>query len=151
MIILIEYDKAIRSFNNLNTSFNTELLEINEVFSNNSVSTILIYQKNLTKDIKNSFQNKRKVQNLSSLDFSKVLQDCLIFFHSDIIDEKTDIESVNNLFKFCRTNHKHLVLQFSNHNQHLFNQQSVDFLIKRQDLSTYLTLINRELKLNNFL
>jgi len=147
MIILIECQKEIKSFNNLNTSFNTDLLEINEIFSNNSISTILLYKKNLTKETKVSFQKKRKVKNLIDIDLSKVKEDCIIFYHSDIIDEFTDHNIVKNLFDFCNKNKKHIVLQYSEKSNHIFNFDNI-IKIKREEISKFLKKLNRELKIS---
>lgn len=150
MILLIRCDKEIRSYNNWLTSFNSEVLDINEVLINNGLSTLLLYRRKLTKEIRQSTTHKRGANSVSSLDFSLLKEDCILFLHSDVLREEGDEESIERLFRFCHENCKHLVLQFSLENQHLINHicTGSEVYIHRDELKTFLTRLDRDLKLD---
>jgi|LauGreDrversion4_2_1035121.scaffolds.fasta_scaffold506284_2 hypothetical protein len=153
MIILIRCDKEVKSYNNWTTTFNSEMSDINDVFISNGLSTILLYRRKLPDEVKKSTTKKRGINCISSLDHSLLTQDCILFYHGDVIDEKKDVESIEDLFKFCHENGKHLVTQFSLENQHMINHicTGSEVYIDRGEFKTFLTRLDRELKLSNFL
>ena len=80
MILLIRCDKKVISYNNWLTSFNSEILDINEVLINNGLSTLLLYRRKLTKEIRQSTTHKRGANSVSSLDISLLKKIVFCFF-----------------------------------------------------------------------
>jgi putative sterol carrier protein len=153
MILLIRCDKEVKNFNNWTTAFNRDLLDIKEVFDNNDISTFLIYKKKLPDEIRKSFHQKRGCSSLSTLDFTLIKEECMIFYHADVIQEETDSKIIEDLFNYCHINNKHLILQFSLETQHLVNHicNGSEVYILREQVESYLKVIDRELKLNRLL
>jgi hypothetical protein len=153
MIILIRCDKEVRSYNNWTTTFNSEIGDINEVFTSNGLSTLLLYKRKLPDEVRKSTTQKRGIGSVSSLDFSLLTQDCILLYHGDVLDEEKDVKAIEELFQLCHNNQKHLVLQFSLENQHLINHicTGSEVYIQRDELKTFLVRLDRELKLSNFL
>ena len=152
MILLIRCDKEPRSYNNWETTFNSEISDVNEVFISNGISTILLYKRTLPDEVKKSTTHKRGTKNLSLLDFSLLKEECILFYHADVITNE-DSESIEKLFHYCHNNNKHLVLQFSLETQHLINHicTGSEIYIQRDELKTFLTRLDRDLKLNKLL
>jgi len=150
MIILIRCDKEVKSYNNWTTTFNSEIADINEVFTSNGLSTILLYRRKLPDEVRKSTTQKRGIGSVSSLDFSLLTQDCVLLYHGDVIVEDKDVNSIEELFQFCHINQKHLVLQFSLENQHMINHicTGSEVYIHRDELKTFLVKLDRELKIS---
>ena len=150
MIILIRCDKEVRSYNNWTTTFNSEIGDINEVFTSNGLSTILLYKRKLPDEVRKSTTQKRGIGSISSLDFSLLTQDCILLYHGDVLDEEKDVKAIEELFQLCHNNKKHLVLQFSLENQHLINHicTGSEVYIHRDELKTFLVRLDRELKIS---
>lgn len=150
MIILIRCDKEVKSYNNWTTTFNSEIADINEVFTSNGLSTILLYRRKLPDEVRKSTTQKRGIGSVSSLDFSLLTQDCVLLYHGDVIVEDKDVKSIEELFQFCHINQKHLVLQFSLENQHMINHicTGSEVYIHRDELKTFLVKLDRELKIS---
>ncbi len=150
MIILIRCDKEVRSYNNWTTTFNSEIGDINEVFTSNGLSTLLLYRRKLPDEVRKSTTQKRGIGSVSSLDFSLLTQDCVLLYHGDVIVEDKDVKSIEELFQFCHVNQKHLVLQFSLENQHMINHicTGSEVYIHRDELKTFLVKLDRELKIS---
>jgi hypothetical protein len=148
MILLIRCDKEPRSYNNWETTFNSEISDVNEVFINNGISTLLLYRRTLPDEVKKSTLHKRGTKNLSSVDFTLLKEECILFYHADVITEE-DKESVEKLFNYCHNNNKHLVLQFSLETQHLINHiyTGSEIYIHRDELKSFLTKLDRDFKL----
>jgi hypothetical protein len=150
MIILIRCDKEVKSYNNWTTTFNSEIADINEVFTSNGLSTLLLYRRKLPDEVRKSTTQKRGIGSVSSLDFSLLTQDCVLLYHGDVIVEDKDVKSIEELFQFCHVNQKHLVLQFSLENQHMINHicTGSEVYIHRDELKTFLVKLDRELKIS---
>lgn len=150
MIILIRCDKEVKSYNNWTTTFNSEIADINEVFTSNGLSTLLLYKRKLPDEVRKSTTQKRGIGSVSSLDFSLLTQDCVLLYHGDVIVEDKDVKSIEELFQFCHVNQKHLVLQFSLENQHMINHicTGSEVYIHRDELKTFLVKLDRELKIS---
>jgi hypothetical protein len=150
MIILIRCDKEVKSYNNWTTTFNSEIADINEVFTSNGLSTLLLYRRKLPDEVRKSTTQKRGIGSVSSLDFSLLTQECVLLYHGDVIVEDKDVKSIEELFQFCHVNQKHLVLQFSLENQHMINHicTGSEVYIHRDELKTFLVKLDRELKIS---
>jgi hypothetical protein len=150
MIILIRCDKEVKSYNNWTTTFNSEIADINEVFTSNGLSTLLLYRRKLPDEVRKSTTQKRGIGSVSSLDFSLLTQECVLLYHGDVIVEDKDVKSIEELFQFCHINQKHLVLQFSLENQHMINHicTGSEVYIHRDELKTFLVKLDRELKIS---
>ena len=150
MIILIRCDKEVRSYNNWTTTFNSEIGDINEVFTSNGLSTLLLYKRKLPDEVRKSTTQKRGIGSVSSLDFSLLTQECVLLYHGDVIVEDKDVKSIEELFQFCHVNQKHLVLQFSLENQHMINHicTGSEVYIHRDELKAFLVKLDRELKIS---
>ncbi len=150
MIILIRCDKEVKSYNNWTTTFNSEIADINEVFTSNGLSTLLLYRRKLPDEVRKSTTQKRGIGSVSSLDFSLLTQDCVLLYHGDVIVEDKDVKSIEELFQFCHVNQKHLVLQFSLENQHMINHicTGSEVYIHRDELKPFLVKLDREIKIS---
>ena len=152
MILLIRCDKEARSYNNWITTFNSEISDVNDVFISNGISTLLLYKRKLPDEVRKSTIHKRGTKNISSLDFSLLKEECILFYHADVLTED-DEEAIEKLFNYCHENNKHLVMQFSLENQHLINHicTGSEIYIHRDEFKTFLTRLDRDLKLNKLL
>jgi hypothetical protein len=150
MIILIRCDKEVKSYNNWTTTFNSEIGDINDVFTSNGLSTLLLYKRKLPDEVRKSTTQKRGIGSISSLDLSLLTQDCILLYHGDVLDEEKDVKSIEELFKLCHSNQKHLVLQFSLENQHMINHicTGSEVYIHRDELKPFLVKLDRELKIS---
>jgi hypothetical protein len=122
------------------------------MFVNNGISTLLLYRSKLPSEFKKTLNPKRGISSISSFDFTKVEQDCIIFYHGDVLKESDEV-AIENLFNYCHVNNKHLVLQFSLENQHMINHicTGSEIYIEREDLGRFLLQLHRNLKLDNLL
>lgn len=153
MILLIRCDKEVKSFNNWTTTFNSEMSDINDVFISNGVSTLLLYKKKLPHEVKYSTINKRGIKSLSSIELNLLNEECIILYHSDLIDKDCDQTVIEELFNYSHNTGKYLILQFSLENQHLVNHicTGSEVYIERNQLSNFLIELDRELKLKKLL
>jgi len=126
--------------------------DVNDMFVNNGISTLLLYRSKLPSEFKKTLNPKRGISSISSFDFTKVEQDCIIFYHGDVLKESDEV-AIENLFNYCHVNNKHLVLQFSLDNQHMINHicTGSEIYIEREDLGRFLLQLHRNLKLDNLL
>lgn len=152
MILLIRCDKEIKSYNKWTTTFNSDMSDVNDVFVSNGISTFLLYKSKLPNEFKKTLNPKRGISSISSLDFTKVEQDSIIFYHGDVLKEGDEV-AIENLFNYCHINNKHLVIQFSLENQHMVNHISTgsEVYVEREDLSRYLVQLQRNLKIDSLL
>lgn len=149
MIILIKYDRKIVSFNNYITTFNTDILKFKDAFEDIGISTFLIYRKNSPNKVKT---NKRNFKSLNEIDIRLIKEDCILFFHTDIIDS-SDPESIFQLINQCEADKKILVIQFSEFTEHLFRGSSFESYVEIDSNNIEQDLINlqRELKIKRLL
>lgn len=150
MILLIRCDKETRSYNNWVTTFNSEISNVNDIFIKNGISTLLLYRRKLPDEVRKSTIHKRGANSVSSLDLSILKEDCILFYHGDVLREDGDEVAIEKLFNYCHNNNKHLVMQFSLENQHLINHicTGSEIYIHRDELKEFLTRLDRDLKLN---
>ena len=152
MILLIRCDKEVKSYNKWTTTFNSDMSDVNDVFVSNGISTFLLYRSKLPNEFKKTSNPKRGISSISSLDFTKVEQDCIIFYHGDVLKEGDEV-AIENLFNYCHNNNKHLVIQFSLDNQHMINHicTGSEVYVEREDLSRFLLQLHRNIKIDNLL
>ena len=100
MILLIRCDKEVKSYNKWTTTFNSDMSDVNDVFVSNGISTFLLYRSKLPSEFKKTSNPKRGISSISSFDFKKVEQDCIIFYHGDVLKEGDEV-AIENLFNYC--------------------------------------------------
>ncbi len=149
MIILIRNNRDVRNFNNWTTIDNEDLLDINEIFKSVG-STILFYAKKLPSEVKTTTNNKRQIKSISEIDFDKISQNCIIFYHSDLFKNE-DSKLIEDLFEFCKNTRKSMVIQFSLANQHLFNHicNGEEVYVDEDGLNEFKIKLLRDLKINS--